>query len=459
MNLHSTFARGLQLAACFCASGLAILTAQPADAEIAALREQIRLLDQRLQELERQRATSRETASTPTAPASKVAVNDRSVALSSADEAHAFRLKALVQADSRWFFNDGGIPNNDAFILRRARMIFEGTFHRWLQFQIVPEFGGGSTTLLDANVTLALRPELQVKVGKFKSPVGLEQLQSDSWAYFIERSMVSGLVPNRDIGVQVGGDVLEGKLNYSLAVLNGVADGSSSSNNADFDDDKDFVVRLFAQPFKGQEEHLLSGLGIGFAASYAPGSETASALTSGYRTDGQQRFFTYTDGTVADGDTWRLAPQAYLYSGPFGMMAEYVRSTVNVRAGTNRAELQHVGWQASAGYVLTGEDASYGGVKPDRNFSPGGDGWGAFEVVARISQVDIDEKTFPLFASPAVSADKITSAGVGLNWYLNRSVRATVNYFHATFDTALAPTSLLLQEGEDALLTRLQLTF
>ncbi|HEY0947192.1 MAG TPA: porin [Opitutaceae bacterium] len=451
--------RALTAAALLSSLPVALRADAQAD-EIQALREQIRLLDQKLRVLERKQELKEEEAAAAAKSAPKIFVNDKGVTLASGDGANSLRLRGLVQADSRWYFDDGGVATNDAFILRRARIIFEGTFNKAVSFQLVPEFGGSNTTLLDANIGLALRPGLQLKFGKFKSPVGLEQLQSDSWAFFAERSLVTNLVPNRDVGVTAGGEVLGEAVNYTLGVFNGVPDGASSSNS-DFDDDKEFVARVFATPFKGRKESALAGLGLGVAASYAPSSETASALTSGYRTDGQQRFFSYAATTVADGDTWRISPQGYYYHGPFGALGEYVISTVNVRntATGARSELQHDAWQVAAGYVLTGEDASYNGVVPRESFNPTAGTWGAFEVVGRVASLDLDDATFPIFASAATSATEVTSFGVGVNWYLTKSLRATVDYFQSDFKTQLTPTSALLRQDEKAVITRLQVAF
>ena len=91
---------------------------------------------------------------------------------------------------------------------------------------------------------------MQFKFGKFKAPVGLELLQSDSWTFFNERSLVSDLVPNRDLGVQVGGTIRDGAIAYAAGVFNGVADGGSSTN-ADFDSDKDVVGRVYRPALQG----------------------------------------------------------------------------------------------------------------------------------------------------------------------------------------------------------------
>ena len=438
--------------------------AQSRDDEISALREQIRQLDQKLRVLERKQEIKDEAADTAAKTAPKVTVNDKGFTLASGDAAHSIRLRGLVQADSRWYLDDGGIANNDAFILRRARIIFEGTLNKFVQFQLVPEFAGGAAgtasafNLLDANLTLNFKPSFQVKVGKFKSPVGLEQLQSDSWAFFTERSLVTNLVPNRDVGVQVGGALLDGRLEYQAGVFNGAVD-AGSSGNSDNDDDKEFAGRFFAFPFKTSESPL-KGLGIGVAGTYSNSAEGTAGRTSGYRTDGQQTFFAYGANTVGDGDLWRITPQAYWYSGPFGLLAEYAQSVHNVRNGAVKAELEHKAWQLAGGYVLTGEDSTFGGVTPRQAFNWTEGTWGAFEVVGRVAQLDIDGATFPTFASGSANATEVKSYAVGLNWYLTKTIRASLDYFHSEFETAVAPaTSVLLANDENAIFTRLQLNF
>jgi phosphate-selective porin OprO and OprP len=447
------------LTASLAATSAPAIYADARDDEIRALREQIQLLDQKLRVLERKQEIRDEEAATAAKAAPKITVNDRGFTLASQDTANSIRLRGLIQADSRWYFDDT-VTNNDAFVLRRARIITEGVFGKIFQYTIVPEFGGGSFQLLDANLNVALKKEFQIRLGKFKSPIGLEQLQSDSWAFFIERSLASNLVPNRDIGVLVSGDVFGGTVNYTVGVLNGVADGASSTTNADFDDDKDFVARIFAHPFKNSVGSALSGLGVGIAANTSK-QETASSLTGGYRTDGQQTFFRYRSTVVGDGDVWRVSPQAYYYYGPYGLLTEYVVSTANARAAATSpvVELQNKAWQIAGSYVLTGEDASFNGVAPKNNFDLGAGTWGAFEIAVRYANLDVDDAAFPNFADPAVSATEASSWGLGLSWYLNRTLRASINYYHTDFKTSSANPSGVIRQDENALLTRLQLNF
>ena len=115
-RLFQTALAGLLL---FLVAGMPSVRAADAD-EIKLLRAQIRALEQRLDELEKnqERSVAAATAAAQTSP--KVSVSDKGFSLASADNANAIRLRALVQVDSRLFFQDGGLVNN-SFVLRRAR--------------------------------------------------------------------------------------------------------------------------------------------------------------------------------------------------------------------------------------------------------------------------------------------------------------------------------------------------
>ena len=430
------------------------LPAAPVDsAELQELRAQIHDLETKLLVLERRQEIQNE----------RVAVTDKGVTLSSVDGANSIRFRGLAQLDSRLFFGDGGGIANNAFILRRARLITEGQFAKNYGFQFVTEFGGSSVSILDANFTVAVDKALQFKFGKFKVPVGLELLQSDSWTFFNERSIVTNLVPNRDLGVLASGDILGGKLNYTAGIVGGVADGASTTNS-DFDNEKDIVGRLWASPFKDDAGSIVQGLSFGVSGSYGR-EKTTAGRTGGYRTDGQQTFFSYLATTITDGPNWRVSPQLDYRSGSFGLQSEYVISTVNVRpsATGKLTELQNKAWQVSAGYVLTGENSAYAGVVPASNFDLTKRTWGAFEVVGRYADLKIDHAAFPLYASATSNAHEAKSLGLGLNWYLSKAVRFTFDYYQTKFDRAPgAPATLtnaVIRQDEKSLITRFQVSF
>src|SRR6185369_4726299 len=89
------------------------LTGVAADSqELAALRMEVQQLEQQLKVLAH-KLELQEAANSAAAAAAKVTVNDKGVTLASADNSNFIKLRALLQLDSRLFFNDGGgIANN-----------------------------------------------------------------------------------------------------------------------------------------------------------------------------------------------------------------------------------------------------------------------------------------------------------------------------------------------------------
>jgi phosphate-selective porin OprO and OprP len=438
------------------------LSAQSASSsDLDALREQIRILDQKLRILERKGEIAAETAAADAKKLPKITASEGRFEIASADGANSLRLRGLVQGDARLYF-DGANAAQDRFVLRRARLIFEGKFAERFSYVVQPEFAGATVSILDANVTAAITPTLNVQVGRFKTPVGLEQLQSDPVAFFNERSIATNLAPNRDVGVQVHGTVADKRLSYQVSLTNGVIDGGNSNPASDnLEGDFTGAIRLFATPFVNDKDSALQGLGFGLAA--AGGSYRGLQLNP-YRTDGQQNFFAYQAATVANGRATVISPQAYYYKGPVGILAEYFSNSAELRNGANARDITNTAVNLSVGYVLTGEDSSYRGVTPLTTFNPSAGTWGAFEVVARFAQVDVDNDAFvggtPLAA--ATNATSVNSYGLGLNWYLSKTVRAGFNVFKNEYKLApgAAPAvNSVLSDDELAFISRVQVSF
>jgi len=438
-------------------------------------------LDQKVKILERNRELDAEAAEAKAKSSPKLTIGSDGFGFSSADDQFKLQIKGVLQVDSRTFFGDSGIQGNDGLLLRRARPILQGTLWGDFDFLFVPDFGGtGSPQIFDANVNYRYSPELQLQAGKFKSPIGLEQLMADVDILFNERALVTDLVPNRDLGIALHGDILGGAISYTAGIFNGVGDARNSSN-FDFEDNKAFEGRLFFQPFIKTSDSPLRGFGFGVAGSYedlqgtsATGlPSTTGGTLPGYTTDGQQQFFAYNPSSnavvVASGRHWRVSPQGYYYFGPFGLMGEYIISdqhvTRTVTAPFASADLDNRAWEITGSWILTGEDAAYkGGVNPRRPFKPTQGGWGAWQLVARYAQLDIDDSAFPLFSNPASSASAAASWSVGLNWYLNRNVVIRTSFSHTDFTgggasgSSSAPAAVT-RTDENVLFTRVQLAF
>jgi phosphate-selective porin OprO/OprP len=333
---------------------------------------------------------------------------------------------------------------------------------------------------VDAYVDANLNPAFNIRAGKFKSFVGLERLQSGGDIKFLERSYVTNaILPNRDLGVAIYGSILDKKLDYAFGIVNGVADGGNIATGTEFNGEREYTARLFATPFKDQNS-ALAGLGFGLGGTYTDftgeqnlnwtDTTAADATRNGlpsYVTEGQNTFFRYGNNVVADGKRLRVSPQAYYYNGPFGLIAEYARvyqdvsltdrgagitanTELPILAGTKK-QLEHDAFDIGVSYLITGEDASFKGVKPKNDFDLDKGGWGAWELVARYSEINLDSDTFKnpagnisgeniaggttsAYADGTLSAKAAKTWTIGTNWYLNQNAKIAVNYAQTSFD-------------------------
>jgi len=432
---------------------------------------QIQALDQQVRILERERENDKEDAEALAKTQPKVSLGENGFSFSSANSNFVATLHGLLQADSRTFFADDKINGNDGFILRRARPIFTGTVFHDFDFNFTPEFAGnvGAVQILDAYINYHYNAAFQIEAGKFKSPVGLEQLQPDYVTFFNERSIVNNLVPDRDIGLELHGDLLGGTVSYAAGIFNGAPDYIGTTVNADSDNDKAFEGRVFVQPFRPTNILPLQGLGVGVGGSYevdrgGTAAGTQTGLTAGYKTDGQQTFYTYNTAVAATGAHWRFSPQGYYYYGPFGMLGEYAISDQQLVGGTVTGASKEVyvnnnAWEVSGGWVLTGEDASYNGVTPRSPFNLHTGQWGAWQVVGRYAQLNVDNDAFTDGFATTGSASAAYAWAVGLNWYLNKNIRVNASFSRTTFSLYHDNSIPVTHDPENVLFTRVQLAF
>ncbi len=421
-------------------------------AEQRALRERIAAQDAKIAAGEARQAAS---------PGVQFGIGPDGFFLQTRDGGFQLRLRSVVQADGRAYLNE---PQRqaDTFLIRRARLYVEGTIGDHFDYRLMPDFAGGQVQLLDAWVNLRFWKFFQIRGGKFKSPFSLERLQQEQFVTFNERSLVSAIAPDRDIGASVRGELARGTLAWDLAVLNGVADGQSADLDTSYG--KDFFVRVFAHPFRPLKNKWLDNLGLGFAYSY--GKQKGSAATTGlaaYKSGGQQTFFSWlvdpkgVTTVVANGDRWRLNPQLYAYVGIVGLLAEYVRASTDVTDGAHPGVVVNQAWNVQISAVLTGENAAYDGVAPRRPFGVKQRGPGAFELAARVNELRVDDRAFLGYADPNKSARRALAWALQLNWYLSRNFRFGLMYERTIFDGGAASGGF--RPTENVLIGRLQASF
>jgi phosphate-selective porin OprO and OprP len=400
--------------------------------------------------------------------------------LQSADGANVIHFRGNLSVDGR-FFSDAYTPETaDTWLVRKLRPTLEGTLWNDFDFRFMPDFGQGKTVLDDAWGDVRVEPWLVFQFGKFKAPVGLERLQLEQYARFIEVSLPSDLLPYRDLGFKVGGNILGGIVNYDVGTFDGTLDGGSTDGNSvpDVDSTGKFTGegRLFFAPFLRSGIDALKKFGAGVAGTYVNDKgiatpSTTTSLLAAYKTPGQQSMFSYrgdsltstsayNNATIADGIERRVVPQLYYYYGPVGLLSEYVREDQQVErqiiAGSSRvATLENTAWQVQGYWFITGEDEGYDTATPRRDFFQGGPG--AWELVARYHEIHFDPQAFAdkgdSFASLSSSAQAAHAIGSGVNWYLNPNFKVQLDYEVTHFDAGDSRGAVVINRPAERVLT------
>jgi phosphate-selective porin OprO and OprP len=367
---------------------------------------------------------------------------------------YRLQVGALVHADGRFAVGSNAetVEVTDTFLIRRLRPYLRGRFARNFEFYINPDFAGGTLVLQDAYVDTVFSPAFRIRLGKTKTPFGMERIEPASNLLFLERALPTSLVPNRDVGIGVLGDIAGGVLTYQAGVLNGVTDGLSG--DVDSNDGKDLAGRLLVRPLLQHQSSPLRGLTVGIAGTWGH-QEGAGALPTLRTASLFQQYFSYS-GASADGVRSRYSPQLSYYHKAFAGLVEYVHSDTAVRKGDVADDIGLDSWQIAGSWVLTGEAATDGttAVRPRANFDFGAGHLGAFQVAARYHALRVDDRAFTLgFATPGSSA-KAQAWAVGLNWYLTPNFKYVVNFERTVFggdaDGPRKPENALVLRGQVA---------
>jgi phosphate-selective porin OprO and OprP len=464
------------------------------EARLSQLEQEVATLKQQIEQEQSQQASAQATSNAQTPPGAYVTANAKDgFAIKSADGDYSLKIGGYTQILGREFgaSNKQDLQTNygsstsydqdDAILLRRARLIIQGTVAGNFDYYLQPDFGYNnnfssitststssySPSLYDAWIDYRYNPDLVIKAGKFKTPFDLENLQDSRYTDFVELGLTGNLSPQRDIGAQVGGNLYWDWITYAAGVFNGAADhenpyGGTSTTGYE-NGNATGVGRIFLTPFKDTNIGLAKGLGVGFAASY--GKEKGADIPASYVTAGQAPFFSYNSGVTNDGPQLRTEPQAYYYYKSLGFLAEKVNDHESLEyfSGSHvyRDRPDNKAFNLEASYVLTGENATYNGVTPKYNFDPAKHHWGAFEVVGRYGELKLDKSIFSEnFANLNTSASEAQDFGAGLNWYLNPNVKVAFDYLHTGFDrgAVIADGYDGDRKSEDLFLTLLQLS-
>lgn len=432
-------------------------------AQIDALSNQLKTLEERVVEKEAEQAEQKEAVDKLQEQAKKapvVTADGRGFRIASQDKKFELRIGGRVAYDIGWFHQDDELKRavgdeQDGTGFRFARLRLQARFWEniYSNFEIdfAGENGADSPKFRDVfieyqNIPYGGDRAFDLRVGHFREPFGLEELTAVVARTFNERSLGNVFVPQRNPGIQIHdawlGDPGKERLTAQFGVFK-EADDLPSSNDSDEDQGYQLTGRVTGLPWYRDEGRKLLHIG----ASYSRRNPSGARLNYGVRPESRLALFRYADpdrlpagfrlqDARAENVNLFNAEAAFVYD-RFSLQGEYVHSNVKTRFG---GDLNFNGYYVQATAFLTDDYRAYRhkeGLfdnprvkRPVKFFNLAEDeprGWGAWELTTRWSSVNLNDGP--------IRGGRHSAATAGVNWYLNSQTRVTANYTYNIVDT------------------------
>lgn len=383
---------------------------------------------------------------------------------------------------------------------RRAQFGIEGKVFKDFDYEMRFNFGGNGAesagTINILRVAYTGIPDFRINVGAIQPIFTMDDATSSNDITFLERASVI----NSFLGAFGGSDARRGvELTYQRenflfggdnVILSGAftgaaigtAHGPTAPAASSDDEGTQILGRLAYRIYSDADTNIQIGVDAAQVLSLqGKAAKDLRTLSFGdrpeYRMDDTQLVST---GSInADGATL-LGFEAGANFRNFYASGEYYSWTVDrqdalLNPAAAKQDPEFNGWYIQASWMLTGEKKPYaaksgsnsmgvwGAPKVAVPFSLDGNSWGAWELAARYSTVDLNWEegnpgTAIVAADGRVRGGEQTISTIGVNWYLNNSIRLMFDYSHVDVDRMNAAGA---QQGQefDVIGNRIQFAF
>ena len=325
-------------------------------------------------------------------------------------------------------------------VLRSARVSLVATFYKTIQAKIEYDFSGEDDVNIHPkfqDLWVASKRKIPflgyITVGNMKEPFSLEELTGKDTTTFMERSLpTKAFSPAYNFGSKLNNTALDERITWAAGIywntqgLNNVYSEGDLKDQFNTANGYSLAARITGLPWYEEEGRRLFHLGVSYNFRARNLNENGA----------EERFSTRPESYLIDErlvDTGNIsATRSNLINGelawvwgPFSLQGEYFHAFTNGQGNPN-----FWGYYIYGSFFLTGEHRSYNTrngifttIKPKQNFNPLKRGWGAWEIGARVSYLDLNNAN--------IKGGKELDFTAGLNWYLNPNIRLMFNYIRA----------------------------
>jgi len=401
------------------------------------------------------------------------AFSGNDIAIESADGQYSVGLTGGLQGDVGYYpgftaknKSIGPQNLNSGFNARRARIGVTGKAAGDFTYNFIYDAGNSSDATAKgieaAQVAYLGLKNFQFDIGYGSQPFTMDQATSSYDTLLMERSTPTNIALNLNTGDNrsaVGGRYYTDRL-WVGAYVTGPAVGDAHGQGERIGAFQRIAYQVLSDP----DYTLHVGFGVdelikapvnGGTAGFGPNAISLSDQTE-LRVDTTTFASTGTLGSFTNPVTGAQIYDLELAGNyrNFYAQGEYFHYQID------RRDLQTAsfdGGYAQFAYTLTGEshkynpvNAAYNRIVPAHALEPSQGYWGAWELAARVSYIDLTSNFtagLPISSSSqpsAINGGKQTSFVAGLNWYPNNYMRFELNYIHTDYDKANSTSSGIL---------------
>ncbi len=346
------------------------------------------------------------------------------------DGLYRLHLGGRLLADAAVLSADQGLLNayrpgetRSAAKIRQGRLLTQGILWRRLLFKLEYDFAAEAWTDVFVGAS-GLGPLGTLAVGQMKVPFSLERGMSRLHMTFMERSIADALAPTvRQFGFTMTNTYLDDRIRWQAGIFRDTGDFASFSSS----DDTDLSFRVTGLPVFGDDGTTLLEVGASYDHTWVNGG-TNVRIRSRPESALENRLVD-TNPIIGVSSVDRMDFEVAWVCGPVSVQAEYLHDFLGRDTGAG-GDLDFWGGYVQASYFLTGENRSYdkragvfGRVIPANDFQPLEGHWGAFQVAARLSYLDLNDRD--------IIGDVESNVSLGVNWYPFPNLRIMLNYVHA----------------------------
>lgn len=322
-----------------------------------------------------------------------------------------------------------------------ARLEFNGSYTEdyWYYFRV--DFqdngsGSGDSAVEWAALGFSNLPIVQnLLVGLQMPTYGL-----DVWANYprhrlmLEPSLVNAFFHGPLLGITAYDVDMEHKLSWALGIARDTTEEASEGLQAVDKGEDDFFLHgrfSFLPSYSELGRHMIH-LGVSGALIKPQDDTLVWGIWPEVYTDDVEL---YPLAIIDNAKKSMIGVLEFRYvEGPFWMQSDYF---YNKTERDTADDLTFSSFYVEAGYFLTGHQTLFsplainGQVLPTPATNRKLGQWGAWEIQARYSQLDLRSKEFQGGATALGDGAEVTNYTLGLNWFINQHIKIGINYVHS----------------------------